>query len=127
LAQQLKKGKPLSGGLKTAAQAGEAFPKATQALKEAPKSLSPLDMAVAATGVAATGGNLLAAGGLVARPAIRNMLLSGPMQRQMLKESAKTPARNALLEYLARDPVLLPAGILSGTGAASALAPYFQQ
>lgn len=125
LAQQLKKGKPLSGGIKTVAQIGEAFPKATQALKEAPKTLSPLDMAVAAASSAGAGPVGLA--GLVARPAVRNMLLSEPMQRQMLKESARTPIRNSLLEYLASEQVMLPAGLLSGTGAASALSPYLQK
>ena len=47
LAKDLAKGRPLSGDLLTVAQMGQAFPKATQALKEAPKAVSPLDFAVA--------------------------------------------------------------------------------
>jgi hypothetical protein len=85
LAQQLKKGRPLSGGLKTAAEAGEAFPKATQALKEAPKAVSPLDWAVGAMGGTATG-NPLMLGALVARPAVRNVLLSAPLQRYAARD-----------------------------------------
>ena len=79
LAQQLKRGKPLSGGLKTAAEAGEAFPKATQALKEAPKAVSPLDWAVGAMSGTATGNPLMLAT-LGARPLVRNALLSKQMQ-----------------------------------------------
>ena len=43
LAKQLAKGRPLSGGLETVAKVSQAFPKATQSLKEAPKAVSPLD------------------------------------------------------------------------------------
>jgi hypothetical protein len=78
LASQLKKGKPLSGDLKMLAQTAESFPKATQALKESPKQLSPLDMAVAGGGAMAQGP--LGAVGLLARPLTRNLLLSGPIQ-----------------------------------------------
>lgn len=84
LAKMLDKGKPLSGDLLTIAQAAQAFPKATQALKEAPKAWSPLDVAVGAIGGASSGGML---GGLAmaSRPAVRSMLLSGPVQRAALK------------------------------------------
>lgn len=84
LAKMLEKGKPLSGELQTIAQAAQAFPKATQALKETPKAWSPLDVAVGALGGASSGGML---GGLAmaSRPAVRSLLLSGPMQRAALK------------------------------------------
>lgn len=83
LARDLKKGKPLSGELRTAAEFGQAFPKAAQALKESPKATSPLDWAVGAMSGTATGNPLMLAG-IAARPAVRNMLLSQPMQRAAL-------------------------------------------
>lgn len=83
LARDLKKGKPLSGELRSVAEFGQAFPKAAQALKEAPKATSPLDWAVGAMSGTATGNPLMLAG-IAARPAVRNMLLSAPMQRAAL-------------------------------------------
>ena len=87
LAKELAKGKPLSGGLLTAAKAGQAFPKATQALKEAPKDISPLDWAMA-TGTLATTGNPLSVAMLGARPLARNALLSKPVQQYASREAA---------------------------------------
>lgn len=81
LAKELAKGKPLSGGLLTAAKAGQAFPKATQALKEAPKDISPLDWAATTWTLLTTSGNPLSLAMLGARPAARNMLLSNPVQQ----------------------------------------------
>lgn len=111
LARELKKGKPLSGGLRTAAEVGEAFPKATQALKEAPKAVSPLDWAVGAMSGTATGNPLMLAT-LAARPAVRNALLSGPVQRMASRDvgpsllSRVGTPENAL--FLSRSaPVLL--------------------
>lgn len=95
LAQQLRRGKPLSGELKTIAEIAEAFPKATQALKEAPKALSPLDFGAAGIGLAGSGGNPLAALGLAARPAARSALLSAPMQRNALRDLAAPTSRLA--------------------------------
>lgn len=84
LASELNKGKPLSGELKDVAEFARAFPKAAQALKEAPKAVSPLDFAVGLTSTAGTG-NPLALGLLGARPAARSLLLSQPMQKAALK------------------------------------------
>lgn len=86
LAKELSKGRPLSGGLLTAAQVGQAFPKATQALKEAPKSMSPLDWAVGAMTGASTGNPLMLAATAV-RPAVRSALLSNLYQQAALKPS----------------------------------------
>lgn len=83
LARDLNKGKALSGELLEAAQFGRAFPKAAQALKEAPKATSPLDWAVGAMSGTATGNPLMLAG-IAARPAVRSMLLSQPVQRAAL-------------------------------------------
>jgi hypothetical protein len=120
LAKQLEKGKPLSGNLLTVAQTGSAFPKATQALKEAPKALSPLDYAMA-VGTAAGTGNVLPLALLGARPAARNMLLSQPMQRAAI-ETAGTPRNaNALLRLLAQEQLTLPAAFVGSNALASHL------
>lgn len=96
LAKDLTKGRPLSGDLLTAARMGQAFPKATQALKEAPKATSPLDFAVAWMTGAATA-NPLALATVGARPLARSLLLSAPMQRAALQPQAFTPGMMGLL------------------------------
>lgn len=87
LAKELAKGKPLSGDLLTAAEAGLAFPKATQALKEAPKAMSPLDFAVGGLTGASTGNPLMMAA-VAARPAVRSLLLSPMYQRAALSQAS---------------------------------------
>lgn len=86
LAKELAKGKMLSGELRTIAEVAQAFPKATQLLKEAPKSVSPLDYAVGALTGASTG-NPLMLGAMAARPAARSLILSQPYQSRMLANS----------------------------------------
>lgn len=86
LARDLVKQKPLSGNLKDIAEFANAFPKATQSLKEAPKQFSPLDWAVAA---ATSGGNgLLNLASLGARPLVRQGLLTGPAQSSAISNMA---------------------------------------
>jgi len=85
LAAQMAKGKPLSGGLETAANFATAFPKAAQPGVDVP-TYSVMDaMATAGAGAAgaATGNPLAAAAGLfpVLRPVARSVALSGPVQR----------------------------------------------
>lgn len=82
LARELVKGKPLSGDLRTIAEVASAFPKATQALKESPKAVSPLDFAFGGGASIATG-NPLALATLAARPAARALQLS-PMYQGLL-------------------------------------------
>src|SRR6185369_6646220 len=78
LAKQLQKGKPLSGGLKTVAEAGQAFPEATQALTRNPLAVSPLDYA---TGVLGAKNSLSAiAAALAVRPLARGAILSPTYQ-----------------------------------------------
>ena len=116
LAKDLTKGRPLSGDLLTVAQMGQAFPKATQALKEAPKATSPLDFAMAAmTGAAGAGPLALATVG--ARPVARSMLLSPMMQRSALKPQAFTPG---LAGLLASEPARMVGGSLGAGGLLSA-------
>lgn len=119
LARELAKGKPLSGELKQAAQFATAFPKAAQALKEAPKQLSPLDFAVGASGALGTG-NPLALAGLLARPMARNALLSKPVQSAALKPGFNVPMSARMLPGLLDNglfrigaaPVAISGGLL---------------
>jgi hypothetical protein len=84
LAGELAKGKPLSAELKTIAEVAQAFPKATQALKEAPKQVSLIDVLTGA-GAALTGSNPALLGAIAVRPAVRSILLSKPVQRAAIK------------------------------------------
>lgn len=120
LARELAKGKPLSGELRKIAEAGLAFPKATQALKEAPKAASPLDWAVGAMTGASTG-NPLMLGLTAVRPAARELLLSPVFQRAALREAAGpgllTQLPAGLLDHeLARRAAPGMAGILAARG-----------
>ena len=79
LAAQLAKGAPLSGDLKTIAEAGAAFPKATEALTRNPNALSPLDYVAAVMNAKNSIGAGLA--GLAVRPLVRGAILSQPFQK----------------------------------------------
>lgn len=78
LARQLDRGAPLSGDLLQIAQIAQAFPRATQMLKEAPKATSPLDYMAGLLGAGSSGPAGAAA--VAARPAVRSLLLSKPYQ-----------------------------------------------
>jgi hypothetical protein len=95
LAQELSKGKPLSSELRDVAEFATAFPKASQALKEAPKAVSPLDWAVG-MGTTVGTGNPLSLAMLGARPAARNMLLSSMVQKAALEPGFKQSAMSRL-------------------------------
>lgn len=92
LGADLAKGKPLTDELRTVAEVGQAFPKATQALKEAPKATSPLDW-FGGTAAAAGTGNVLPLAAVAARPAVRAGLLSGPMQRLAVRNAGTEISR----------------------------------
>lgn len=93
LGKQLDKGAPLSGGLKTAAEAGLALKESMQPLTRAPNALSPLDYAAALGGAISSGNPFkIAATGLAVRPATRALLLSKPYQ----KFAEKSDTLNAL-------------------------------
>lgn len=85
LAKQLEKGKPLSGELRTIAEMGQAFPKAMQSLKEAPKAVSPLDFAVSG-GASMASGNPMPLAWLMGRPAARSYLLSPMAQKAAMRQ-----------------------------------------
>lgn len=116
LAKELAKGKPLSGELLTVAQAAQAFPKATQLLKEAPKAISPLDYVAGATGAGLGHPALLA--GMLARPAARSLILSKPYQSLMMNNNySKGLLDTAVLPALESDAMkklLLGGGMTGG-------------
>lgn len=95
LASQLAKGKPLSGGLLTAAQAAQAFPKATQALAQNPNALSPLDFFTGLMAATMSGHPYLGAAPLL-RPAIRSGILSKPFQNALAPGYGTNPVLDAL-------------------------------
>ncbi len=123
LARDLAKGRPLSNELKQIAQFATAFPKAAQALKEAPKQISPLDFAVGVSGAASTG-NPMMLGGLLARPAARSALLSGPVQRAALKPGFNQSMTSRVLPSLLDNDLFrvgaAPASIAGGLLGANA-------
>jgi hypothetical protein len=75
----LSKGKPISGPSLQVAQAAQAFPKATQALKENPNALSPFDFMSGLAAATMSGHPWLGAAPLL-RPAIRGAILSPQYQ-----------------------------------------------
>lgn len=104
LAKQLQSGKPLSGDLKTVAQVSSAFPKATQALQQNYNALSPLDYMGGMMSAGATGP--MGAAATLARPLVRNALLSRPGQAL---NGMQNYSGNSTLLNLLRDNRLLPA------------------
>jgi hypothetical protein len=98
LADQLKKGKPLSGGLRTAGEFAQQFPKAAQAIEgmgSLPQT-SPLDWAVGGSLSAATA-NPLAMAGVLARPAARALTLSPVVQNRLARQASQPNALAGLL------------------------------
>ncbi len=117
LVNALKKGKTLTGELKTIADFAAAFPKAAQ-LPERMGSLpqvSPMDFAAVALSGAAGGGagSVL---GLAARPLARNFALSPRVQNGLLSDVNARPGRG-LLDFAADDalPLLYRGAPLTGT------------
>lgn len=94
LAAQLEKGKPLSGELKSVAEFGQTFPKAVQT-PEAMGSLpqfSPLDYFAGFIGGGTTGP--AGATAALARPALRSLALSQPVQNRLLPTAISPEQRN---------------------------------
>jgi len=99
LARELKKGKPLTEELRTAAEFATQFPKATQTI-ESMGSLpqtSPLD--IGAAGVMASLTNPAALASLGVRPGARAAALSGPVQNRLVQGKV-TPEQSALARML---------------------------
>jgi hypothetical protein len=94
LGKQLQDGKPLTGGMRTAAEFGSQFPtaaKVTEKMGSLPQ-LSPLDWAVGAIGagnyvLGDEKGSLWPAALMFARPAARYAALSGPVQSRLASQA----------------------------------------
>jgi hypothetical protein len=110
LARELKKGKPLTDELRTAAEFAAQFPKAAQTteLMGSRPQLSPLD--VGAAGIASALTNPAAMAGLAVRPGARAAALSDTIQNRLIQGKI-TPEQSALAKML-----MLKGGI-SGTNA----------
>ena len=88
LAQQLAKGKPLSGELKQVAQFAQAFPKAAQSNVTVP-AFSPLDVFSGGVGVGT--GNPLLVGLTASRPVARTLVLNKSYQNALVNPPSYTP------------------------------------
>lgn len=105
LAAELRKGKPLSGGLELIARTADTFPKNMQSPETmgAVPGISPLDVFSGAgmgiAGAAATGSpyGALAAALPAVRPVMRSALLSGPYQKLMGQPTYKNSMMARLL------------------------------
>lgn len=98
LAQQLAKGKPLTGELEKAASFAMAFPDSARDLSAKGSSFlanSPLDWALGG-GLSAATGNPAGMAVVAARPAARGLILSKPYQAMM---TTPNYSPNALLRY----------------------------
>jgi hypothetical protein len=108
LATQLRKGKPISGGLKTAADFSGAFPKATEELRNS-GPVSALDAIVAGGGAAMLDPTFIAYP--LARMATREALLRPQVQNALVRRAgagASVAKRNALA--MGAAPALNQAG-----------------
>ncbi len=102
LAALLKKGRPLSGELKTVAEFAQQFPKAAQSVEKMGSlpQFSPLDFGALGTLSAVTSNPLLMAG-VAARPAMRSLALSGAIQNSLGTQASQ----NKLATLLANPEV----------------------
>lgn len=108
LAAELKRGKPLNEELKTVAEFSARFPKATQLpenIGSAPQ-VSPLDFATAIIG--SSSGTPAAGSAVLARPGLRALSLSSPIQNRLIQQ----PSGNQ--SELARLLMMQPANQLIG-------------
>lgn len=123
LAQQLGKGKPLSGDLETIARAAQAFPKAFQNVKSSMPGISPLDVGLSEILAAAHGGFGLMSALPFVRPIVRNVITSLPYQSAMvfprqavsaLAGAVVPPVLGTTARGVIRDAIPFVAGLLGG-------------
>lgn len=111
LARLIDKGKPIESEILQIAKTAKAFPKATQALKEAPKAISPLDYGTAVLAAAGTG-NVMPLALVGARPALRNVLLSKTVQNKAINNMAAKQSLASRVLPKALDNELVKKGAL---------------
>lgn len=117
LAAQLKKGRPLSGETRDAAEFASRFPKAAQNVETigSTPGVSPLDVWGSVTASQATGNPLLAAG-VAARPILRSVALSGPIQNRLAQVQSGPGIVNRLATSPELQQLLYRAAPLQGNG-----------
>jgi hypothetical protein len=110
LSSQLKRGKPLSGGVATVARFAQAFPKAAQEMTTSP-GVSAVDALIGGAGAATVNPSLLALP--VGRMGARSAVLSQPYQNAMTTPSYLP--NNRLLEILrgGSTRASIPAAVLA--------------
>lgn len=119
LAQALNRGAPLEGDLLTAAKFGNRFNKAAQS-PETIGSVPMFTMTDLVAGAAGGAVNPALAALALARPAARNIALSGPVQNALAKPSYGPGMSQELLTKMAASPILR--ALLAGGAPAAALA-----
>jgi len=94
LASELKKGKPLTGELKTVAEFAGQFPKAAQTteMMGSRPQINPLD--VGAAGILSSITNPAALATLALRPTARSLALSPMIQNRLIQPAANEPNQN---------------------------------
>ena len=105
LAQALNRGAPLEGDLLTAAKFGNRFSKAAQS-PETIGSVPMFTMTDLVAGAAGGAVNPALAALALARPAARNIALSGPVQNALARSSYGPGATQELLTNAANSPIL---------------------
>jgi len=103
LGRELKKGKPLSGGIKAAAEFGEVFPKAAKSDLPQYTTVRPMDYAM---GIGGAMVDPVYASLMAARPAARSLMLSKPYQKMLAR-----PQRG--LMQLPREPLATEMAIMA--------------
>lgn len=105
LAQELSKGKPISGGMREAAQFGQAFPKAARLMNESLPGVSPLDV-YAAGGIAGVSGKSSFLAMPFIRQGVRNLLFS-PLGQRLAVPSNRGPVDPRVVNALAIEAGLV--------------------
>ncbi len=104
LAAQLKKGKPLSGDLRTIADFANTFPSVSKLFTGTAQAFSPLDLALGGASLGLTGtalslgagpAGLIPLAGTIARPALRRAALSEVARRSGLAGEVVRPTTGA--------------------------------
>lgn len=104
---KLKGRKPLTGELRAIADAGEAFPKATQTLRDPYRAFSPFDLAAGGVGVGSM--NPWLVGAMVGRPTARSAMLSGPAQSVLTRQALEGRMLPQIIPNSSRAQTLLRA------------------
>lgn len=103
---RLKRTTPISGELKKAADAAEAFPKALQTLKDPYRAFSPMDLAAGSYGVGASSPMLAA---FLARPLVRAGALTSPVQSVLARQATQGRMLPQIIPDSSRAQMLLRA------------------